>query len=244
MSRTPGLNISNGNTSLMTIRGTVGVFVLVLALLACSGCVQPDKTMVQVPVNTGMNSTGTSVPVGIPSPTLPGQTRIIPTPVTLLATTGPSVQATSPALPAGNREPGGFVRYTGADYSLDYPAAWSTNSTLLPLREYRHSQYDCSVTSAYNLDQELRMYYSRDGSTLFYSAVVNSERDIWPRTAASARVITRRPSITASRARTGFDLGDDDLSAHGRARAATPVRTSRSRRRRRSCRPTGCSWRG
>ena len=74
------------------------------------------------------------------------------------------------------------MRYTGADYSLDYPAAWNTNSTLLPLREYRHSQYDCSVSSAYNLDQELRMYYSRDGSTLFYSAVVNSERDIWPRT--------------------------------------------------------------
>ena len=124
----------------MTIRGTVGVFVLVLALLACSGCVQPDKTMVQVPVNTGMNSTGTSVPVGIPSPTLTGQTRITPAPVTLLATTGPSVQATSPALPAGNREPGGFVRYTGTDYSIDYPAAWSTNSTLLPLREYRHSR--------------------------------------------------------------------------------------------------------
>jgi hypothetical protein len=74
------------------------------------------------------------------------------------------------------------VRFTGADYSLDYPAAWSTNSTILPLREYRHSQYDCSVTFAYNLDQDLRMYYSRDGSTLFYSSVVNTERDIWPRT--------------------------------------------------------------
>jgi hypothetical protein len=153
---------------------------LVLALLVCSGCVQPDKTMVQVPVNIGMNST--SVPSVIPSPKLIGQTSIISAPVTLMATTGPAGQATPPALPAGNREPGGFVRYTGADYSLDYPAAWSTNSTLLPLREYRHSQYDCSVTFAYNLDQELRMYYSRDGRTLFYSAIVNSGRDIWPRT--------------------------------------------------------------
>jgi hypothetical protein len=26
------------------------------------------------------------------------------------------------------------------------------------------------------------MYYSRDGSTLFYSSVVNTDRDIWPRT--------------------------------------------------------------
>ena len=182
MSRTPGLNISNGNTSLMTIRGTVGVFMLVLALLACGGCVQPDKPVVQVPVDNGMNSTGTSVPLVIPSLELLRQTLIIPTPVIPLVTTGPSAQATSPALPAGNREPGGFVRYTGADYSLEYPAAWSNNSSLLPLREYRHSQYDCSVTSAYNLEKELRMYYSRDGSTLFYSAVVNSGRDIWPRT--------------------------------------------------------------
>jgi hypothetical protein len=166
----------------MKNRGTVGVFVLVLALLACSGCVQPDKTIMQVPVNTGMNNTSTTVPLVIPSPALPGQTLITPIPVIPLATTGPSAQATSPALPAGNREPGGFVRYTGTDYSLEYPAAWSTNSTLIPLREYRHSQYECSVTSAYNLDQELRMYYSRDGSTLFYSAVVNSGRDIWPRT--------------------------------------------------------------
>jgi hypothetical protein len=73
------------------------------------------------------------------------------------------------------------VRYTGADYSIDYPAAWSTNSTILPLREYRYLPPECSVTFAYNLDQELRMYYSRDGSTLFYSGIVTTDRDIWPR---------------------------------------------------------------
>jgi hypothetical protein len=156
MNRTSGFNIPNGNTPLLMIRGTIGVLVLVLALLASSGCTQPDKTMVQVPVYTGMNNT--SVPVFIPSPTLTGQTRIIPAPVTILATAGPAGQANPPALPAGNLEPGGFVRFTGADYSIDYPAAWSTNSTILPLREYRHSQYDCSVTFAYDLDQELRMY--------------------------------------------------------------------------------------
>lgn len=179
MNQTPGFNINKGNILLMIIRGAIGILVLVLAILACSGCIQPDKTMVQVPVNTGVNTT--SVPVFIPSPTLSGQAGIIPAPVTIVVTTGPVGQAPSPALPAGNPESGGFVRYTGKDYSIDYPAAWSTNSTILPLREYRHIPPQCSVTFAYNLDQELRMYYSRDGSTLFYSVVVNTDRDIWPR---------------------------------------------------------------
>jgi hypothetical protein len=164
----------------MMLRGTIGVLVLVLALLACSGCTQPDKTLVQVPPDTGMNST--PVPVLIPSPTPAGQAGIFLPSVTLLATTRPAVQVTSPPLPAGNREPGGFVRFTGQDYAIDYPASWSSNSTLLPLQEYHHSQYDCLATFAYNLDQELRMYYSPDGSTLFYSSVVNTQRDIWPRT--------------------------------------------------------------
>jgi hypothetical protein len=153
----------------------------VLVIIVCSGCVQPNNTIAPVPSNTGTNSTGTPVPLAIPSPALTGPTGIIPAPVTITATTGPAVRFTPPVLPAADREPAGFVRYTGADYSIDYPAAWSTNSTLLPMWEYRHSQFDCSVSSAYNLDQELRMYYSRDGSTLFYSAVVNTRRDIWPR---------------------------------------------------------------
>jgi len=182
MAQTPGLYICNGNTSLMTIRGTVGIFVLALALLMCSGCVQPDKPLVQVLVDTSMNSTGTLVPLVVPSPELLRQTLIIPAPVITRTTTGPAMQSPPPALLADIPDPGGFVRYTSADYSLDYPAAWSTNSTLLPLWECRHSQYDCFVTSAYNLDQELRMYYSSDGSTLFYSAVVNTQQDIWPRT--------------------------------------------------------------
>jgi hypothetical protein len=180
MNRTSGFNTHKGNTPLMMNRGTFGVLVLVVALIACSGCMQPDKTMAQVPVSTGMNST--LVPVFIPSPTLPGQTGTIPAPVTILATPVPAGPAPSPAIPAVNAESGVFMRYTGADYSLDYPAAWRSNSTILPLREYRHLQYACSVTFAYNLDQELRMYSSPDGSTLFYSVVVNTRRDIWPRT--------------------------------------------------------------
>jgi len=164
----------------MILRGTIGVLVLMVALLACSGCTQLDKTPVQAPVNTRMNST--PVPVFIPSPTLIGQTGIVLPSVTILATTSPAVQVPPQAPSAGNPQSGGFVRFTGQDYSLDYPAAWSSNSTILPLREYRHSQFDCQVTFAYNLDQELRMYSSPDGSTLFYSSVVNTQRDIWPRT--------------------------------------------------------------
>jgi hypothetical protein len=37
------------------------------------------------------------------------------------------------------------------------------------------------VSPAYNLDRDLRGYYATDGSALFYSSVVKTERDIWPR---------------------------------------------------------------
>jgi hypothetical protein len=178
MNRTSGFNTSNGNISVMIIRGTIGVLVLVLALLACSGCTQLNNPMAQVPVNTGMNNS--SAPVFTVSPTPTGQTGITPAPFTTIATTGPAGQATSPAPAAGNPETGGFVRYSGEDYSVDYPAAWSTNVTISPLREYHRSLHGCTVTYAYDLDQELRMFYSPDGSTLFYSQIVNTDRDIWP----------------------------------------------------------------
>lgn len=179
MDRTSGFNTSNGNTPLMKTFGTIGAIMLVFALLAFAGCTQPAKTIEQVPVNTPVTST--SVPASVPTTTVTRQETVITTPITIPSVTHPSVQSTPPALPAVNLEPGSFVRYTGTEYSIDYPAAWSTNSTVLPLREYRHELYECSVTYAYKLDQELRMYYSRDGSTLFYSGIVNTDRDIWPR---------------------------------------------------------------
>jgi hypothetical protein len=173
----------------MIPRETIGVLMLVAALLACSGCTQPAKTTVPLPPSTGMNST--PVPVFIPSPALPGQAGIGPVPVLVTPAppaTSPAGQVTSPVLSAGNPAPGGFVRYTGPEYSVDYPAGWSSNSTILPLREYHHSQYDCLPTFAYNLDEELRMYSSPDGSTLFYAEVVNTRRDIWPRS-VSGRIV-------------------------------------------------------
>jgi hypothetical protein len=164
----------------MILRGTIGVLVVVLALLACSGCTQPGKPMVQVPLDTGMNST--PVPVFIPSPSIPGQGGIITSQVTILAVTSLAGHAPSPSPSAGNPQPGGFVRYTGPEYSIEYPAAWNSNSTILPLREYHHlDPHDCSVTFAYNLNEELRKFSVENGSTLFYSEIVTTDRDIWPR---------------------------------------------------------------
>lgn len=160
----------------MMAHRTIGILMLVCALLAFAGCTQPAKTIEQVPVTSPVSST--SVPASLPATTV---TAVITTPVTLPSVTVTTIQETPPATPAVNLDPGSFIRYTGSEYSIDYPAAWSTNSTVLPLREYRHELYECSVTYAYNLDQELRMYYSRDGSTLFYSGIVNTDRDIWPR---------------------------------------------------------------
>jgi hypothetical protein len=186
MSRTSSFNTSSGNTSLMNLRGTIGALVLVIALLAFSGCTQPTKTTVQVPPAAAMNST--PAPVFIPSPALPGQGSIVTARVTILAVTSPAGQVPSPAPSPGNPATGAFVRYTGPEYSLDYPAAWSANSTTLPLREYHHSQYDCLPTLAYNLNEERRMFYSPDNRTFFYTEVVNTQRDVWPRS-VSGRIV-------------------------------------------------------
>ena len=176
MKRTSSFNTSNGNIPLMKHCGIIGIFLLVVALLDSSGCTQPT---VQVPVNPGLNST--PVTFVTPSPVLTGSTGIVTAQVTIRTITGPAGQAPSPTPSAGNPQPGGFVRYTGPAYSIDYPAAWSSNSTVLPLREYHHlDPHDCSVTFAYNLNEELRMYYSSNGGTLFYTEIVNTDRDIWP----------------------------------------------------------------
>ena len=164
----------------MTLRETIGVLVLVLVLLTCRGCTQPAKTTTQVPPDTGMNST--PVPVFIPSTALPGQGGIVTARVTIVAVTSPAGQSTSPVPSAGNPATGAFVRYAGPEYSIDYPAAWKSNSTILPLREYHHlDPHDCSVTFAYNLNEERRTYSAPDDSTLFYTGIVNTDRDIWPR---------------------------------------------------------------
>jgi hypothetical protein len=183
MVRTGDINISSGNTAAMTICKTASVLALVLAVLMCSGCVQPDRRMVQETVTAGTDASPAPV---LPSSAPPaGQDRVLPVSIATPSTTGSVVQVPTPGLITGTPEPGGFLRFTGAEYSLEYPAAWSANRTVSPLREYRHEGLDCTVSFAYNLDQELRMYSSPDGRTIFYSGVVNTQRDIWPRTVQS-----------------------------------------------------------
>jgi hypothetical protein len=162
----------------MPLCGNPGITVLVLLLVVLSGCAQPDKTVLQAPVNISANITPETTPSPLP---LPMQTAILTTSSDITTVTPLVVQSTPVTLPSEPAGYGGYVHYTGADYSLDYPATWSINVTTLPLREYHHTWNGCSVTLAWQLDQELRMFYSGDNSTLFYSSVVNTQRDIWPR---------------------------------------------------------------
>lgn len=162
----------------MTPLRTIGIFMIVLALLAVAGCTQPGTTQMQTPQST--SPTSTTVPVITPTTVIPVETVTVKL-VTSIATTRPTAEASQPVIPAGPLKQGDFTRYTGTEYSIDYPSLWRINRTVLPLREYHHELYDCTVTFAYNLDQELRTYTSSDGSTLFYSGIVKTDRDIWPR---------------------------------------------------------------
>nr|WP_320160885.1 hypothetical protein [uncultured Methanoregula sp.] len=158
----------------MAMRRMIGAAVLVMILLLLSGCSQPDKTVILAPVNITLNISASALPEA-------RQTEVPTTIHPFITTSSPTLEvlpviSTAPPVGTGN-----YVHYAGPDYTIDYPATWETNLTTQPLREYIHNRYGCSVTLAWQLDQELRMYYSRDGSTLFYSSVVSSQIDIWPR---------------------------------------------------------------
>ena len=65
--------------------------------------------------------------------------------------------------------------------SFEYPGSWQSNSSVIPIYEYLHSNAGCAVTTQYNLNWQFRMFTSPDGKDLFYSTIVDSDRDIWPR---------------------------------------------------------------
>ena len=75
----------------------------------------------------------------------------------------------------------GFQRYTGAEYSLEYPGEWTAAVTRLPLNEYHHTMQGCFASPAYNLDREVRTFTAPDGRTIFSAVIVSTDRDIWPR---------------------------------------------------------------
>jgi hypothetical protein len=161
----------------------MGVTIMVLLLIAVSGCPQPDTTVVRVPVNITPGTTSHSLQVPCGTTVIPAAAAITIAPFLPTGQVFPAAllpeQTSEPA--SGLAVTTGYRHYAGTDYSLEYPATWGTNVTTLPLREYLHTRYGCSVMLAYQLDQELRMYYSGDNTTIFYSSVVDTQRDIWPR---------------------------------------------------------------
>jgi len=160
-------------------RSTTCAVILVLALLVSSGCTQPEKVPDKVTVSSVVPES--SVPVVIPSPDLTGSPEMTMLTVTVPVTTAPTSRATTRVPTVRQSVSGEYVRYTGPDYSVEYPAGWSTSVSRLPLNEYHHTMRGCMVSPAYNLDREFRMYSAPDGSAFFYSSIVNTERDIWPR---------------------------------------------------------------
>jgi hypothetical protein len=174
MDRSCRFNIPGGNDRIMSLRGIIIAGMLLMLLLLCSGCMQPDKTPPAVPKNI---TPAMSAPVS-----LQAVGTIIPmTPSVIPSGTTPSLSVSPTIIPQGRNGPVDYQHYAGPDYSIDYPSAWETNVTSLPLREYKHSRTGCAVTFAYQLDQELRFYSSGDGGTLFYSSIVDTPTDIWPR---------------------------------------------------------------
>ncbi|MGB7787152.1 hypothetical protein [Methanoregula sp.] len=158
---------------MMPLRGTALMAVTVIVLLAISGCSQPDKTVLQTPLDITPGSTASPLQVSC-------QTAVIPA-ATGITTVTPYGQSYTASFPPDQTVTGNYQHYAGTDYSLDYPATWGINVTTLPLREYHHNSDGCTVTLAYELDQELRFFYSGDNTTIFSSSVVDTQRDIWPR---------------------------------------------------------------
>jgi hypothetical protein len=161
----------------MSFRGIFTLLILALVLLAAAGCMQPARPPATASVPASENDSANSIPLIVPVlvTTVTGQ------PDNASGSRPLAVITSAESTPPLQTNPGSFLHYTGPDYSLDYPSSWKTNVSNIPLREYRHSSSGCDVTFANNLNQEIRMYYSPDGSTIFFSSIVNTDRNIWPR---------------------------------------------------------------
>jgi hypothetical protein len=178
MAQASGINIMTRKDTLMAYRNAIPVVILLLALLAVAGCTQPEKTPGLVTAGPEMNATPVLPVLSSPEPTGVPDTTLPVTSVTMIR---PAARTTTP-LPAVQQSlSGGYTRYSGPDYSLEYPAGWSANSSTLPLYEYRHDMHGCNAAPAYDLGRELRIYSSPGSGLLFYSSIVSTDRDIWPR---------------------------------------------------------------
>ena len=166
------------------------LLVLFTFMVVVAGCTQPGNSPAPVlppeypsvspsptiPVSAAETTTGvTSVSPGATvSPPPENVTSSFPEASPTISTT---VSALSP--PGGT----GYRRLQDPFYTVEYPASWMNNQSSIPLHEYTHYPVTgCRVATAYNLNQDLRMFYPEGGgSALFYVSVVNSDRDIWPR---------------------------------------------------------------
>lgn len=160
-------------------RSAFSAVLLVLVLLVSAGCTQPEKAAGPVPVSTVVQEP--SVPSVNQSPERFGTSEMTTLMTTFPVTTAPASKISTQVPTVKQPVSGSNEHYTGTDYSIEYPAAWSTSVTRLPLNEYHHTMQGCSVAPAYNLDRELLVYSAPDSGAFFYSSIVKTERDIWPR---------------------------------------------------------------
>ena len=146
------------------------VFMLTIAI---AGCAQSggNPTPISTTVTTSTPpATTTSVPVtAVSLPSMPVNATVSPE---------GSVPMTSVPQQTGGAA---YRQFQGRYYSVEYPASWQYNESTIPLREYTHSSIGCTVSSAYNLNQDLRMFFPVENTELFYASIVDSDRDIWPR---------------------------------------------------------------
>ncbi|WP_292349644.1 hypothetical protein [Methanoregula sp. PtaU1.Bin006] len=163
----------------MMTRTISGALFLVLILIVSSGCTQPEKTPVPVITGPEMHTTPVASILSSAEPTGIPDTTIIPVNSTANATR-PTTKSVTTAPSLKQPVTGGYIRFSGPEYSVEYPASWSTNQSRLPLYEYRHDLHGCNAAPAYNLDRDIRAYSSPDGSMAFFSSLSATDRDIWP----------------------------------------------------------------
>jgi len=148
------------------------VCVLLFFILA-SGCSQP--------ANPALPENPAPAPGAIPAETTESTGTTQPTiPVTLPPASLETPAGTYTTIPPSQGS-GPWTRFQDQFYSLEYPGSWQYNVTAIPIHQYIHSQVGCRVSTQYNLDWQLRIFAPAQGNDLFYTTVVDSDRDIWPR---------------------------------------------------------------
>lgn len=179
MAGTSGINIGTGKDTMMRDLRTLPVVILILALLAVSGCTHPGKTPGQVTAGPDMNMTPVPSTLSSMEPTVLPDTIAIPVTSPAIATS-PAMRSVTTAPPPKPMATGGYIRFITPEYSVEYPSFWSTNQSRLPLYEFRHDLYGCTAAPAYRLDRNVRSYSSPDGGMAFVSSISATDRDIWP----------------------------------------------------------------